>query len=272
MKLRYQGCIMTAADAGIKQLSVIGPPDTSHFLATLRSAVQRYVQRKSVMSCELTGHRDHISIDPISFPLSSSGTASEEVLKNPNLTVRSIALRPDPQPSTSTSSPQSPPLSPMFAGILPFNPLSPGFRPSSLAPGNLWTWTETIVGDMFGKRTRVPPDSGLKHQHPLVTGDGTIRFARPDTRFALPQVSDRDVQTEMVYICQAPDVRGKFDVAKANALGLPNGPIRGKLTRGESVELDDPESEGGKRIIRPEDCLVGGGPGAVSLLYPPSRL
>jgi hypothetical protein len=28
------GTIMTAADAGIKELSIIGPPDTSHFLAT----------------------------------------------------------------------------------------------------------------------------------------------------------------------------------------------------------------------------------------------
>lgn len=118
---------------------------------------------------------------------------------------------------------------------------------------------------MFGKRMSVPPESTPRSQHPLVTGDGIIRFARPDTRFALPQVSDRDVQTDMVYICQAPEVRGKFDVAKANALGLPSGPVRGKITRGEAVEVDDPSVEGGKRIIRPEDCLVGGGPGAVSL-------
>ena len=33
---------MTAADAGIKQMTVVGPQDTSHFIATLRSAVQRY--------------------------------------------------------------------------------------------------------------------------------------------------------------------------------------------------------------------------------------
>jgi hypothetical protein len=32
---------MTAADAGIKELNVVGPPDTSHYLATLRTAVQR---------------------------------------------------------------------------------------------------------------------------------------------------------------------------------------------------------------------------------------
>jgi ribonuclease Z len=68
----------------------------------------------------------------------------------------------------------------------------------------------------------------------------------------------------MVYICQAPDVRGKFDVKKAQALGVPNGPSRGMLVKGMDIEVDDPKVEGGKRTIKPEDCLVGGGPGAVS--------
>jgi ribonuclease Z len=93
--------------------------------------------------------------------------------------------------------------------------------------------------------------------------DGTVRFARPDTRYALPPVGDEEVETEMVYICQAPDVRGKFDVKKAMALGVPNGPSRGMLVKGMDIEVDDPSAEGGKRTIKPEDCLVGGGPGAV---------
>jgi hypothetical protein len=33
---------MTIADAGTKELNIIGPPDTSHFIASLRTAVQRY--------------------------------------------------------------------------------------------------------------------------------------------------------------------------------------------------------------------------------------
>jgi ribonuclease Z len=70
----------------------------------------------------------------------------------------------------------------------------------------------------------------------------------------------------MVYICQAPDVRGKFDVKKAQALGVPNGPSRGMLVKGMDIEVDDPNVEGGRRTIKPEDCLVGGGPGAVSCL------
>lgn len=34
---------MTAADAGVKRLDVIGPPDTAHYIATLRSSCQRQV-------------------------------------------------------------------------------------------------------------------------------------------------------------------------------------------------------------------------------------
>ena len=42
---------------------------------------------------------------------------------------------------------------------------------------------------------------------------------------------------------------GRFDVAAADALGVPDGPARGALQRGESVSLDD------GRVVRPEDVL-----------------
>jgi ribonuclease Z len=97
-----------------------------------------------------------------------------------------------------------------------------------------------------------------------MNADGTIRFARADTRYTIPPVSDAEVETEMIYICQAPDVRGKFDVKKADSLGVPKGPSRGMLVKGMEIEVDDDSVPGGKRTIKPEDCLVGGGPGAVS--------
>lgn len=210
-----------------------------------------------------------ISIDPISFPLGAQRNEAHQVMATPNITVHAIALRPSSElPDPPPRSPPSP-IPKRFEGLLPFNPLASRFKPANLLPAVLRQWTDLVVGDMFGKRFSNPsmtsrPGSPPIHQHPLTTHDGIIRFARPIPQLALPPVSDRDIQTEMVYICQAPDVRGKFDVAKATALGLPSGPLRGKLTKGESVEVDDPSVEGGKRTIRPEDCLVGGGPGAVS--------
>ena len=213
-------------------------------------------------SNELTSS-DMITINPYSYSLDAPSDETQKVFESPHMTVYAIALRSEPQSSTSAYTEPSTSTVPE-GSKLPYDPLARSFRPSSLSPNHLRQWTDTIVGDMFGQRSRASDVStNPPRSHPLLTADGTVRFARPDTRYTLPPASDEDVETEMVYICQAPDVRGKFDVKKAMALGVPNGPSRGMLVKGMNIEIDDPEAEGGKRTIKPEDCLVGGGPGAV---------
>lgn len=205
-----------------------------------------------------------ITIKPVSYPLESNGQEAQKVFESPHMTVHAVALRSDPQSSTSPKYMEPSSSTVPEGSKLPFDPLARSFRPSSLSAPHLRQWTETIVGDMFGKRFRASEVSTTPpRSHPMMTADGTVRFARPDTRYTLPPVSNEDVETEMVYICQAPDVRGKFDVKKASALGVPNGPSRGMLVKGLDIEVDDSTVEGGKRTIKPEDCLVGGGPGAV---------
>lgn len=41
------------------------------------------------------------------------------------------------------------------------------------------------------------------------------------------------------YVCETPPKAGKFDVAKASALGVPKGPLFAKLKSGEDVSLPD---------------------------------
>lgn len=60
-------------------------------------------------------------------------------------------------------------------------------------------------------------------------------------------------------------VRGRFDKKKAEELGVPNGPIRGKLTAGQSIEIDDPANPGQKKVILPEDVVGPPQDGGVSL-------
>lgn len=205
-----------------------------------------------------------ITIIPVSFPAGIPAGQAHKVHESPHMTVHAIALGSGSQSSSSEAGPSSPPSVPTESG-LSFDPLANAFKPRSLSGPRLRQWTEAVVGDMFGKRRKAndvsnnPPTS-----HPMIMSDGNVRFNRPYPQYTLPPVSDTELETEMVYICQAPDVRGKFDVKKADSLGVPKGPARGKLVQGTDIEVDDPSVEGGKRIIKPEDCLVGGGPGAVS--------
>jgi ribonuclease Z len=69
----------------------------------------------------------------------------------------------------------------------------------------------------------------------------------------------------IAYILQAPQVRGKFDNAKAKQLGVPNGPIRGKLTAGQTIEFDDPLNPGETKVVKPEDVIGAQQDGGVSV-------
>ncbi|KAJ1647416.1 hypothetical protein LPJ64_001192 [Coemansia asiatica] len=60
------------------------------------------------------------------------------------------------------------------------------------------------------------------------------------------------------FIAEGPEVPGKFDVQAAKALGLKQGPLYGKLTRGESVTAPDGS------IIHPWQCV---GPARLSGIF-----
>ena len=50
---------------------------------------------------------------------------------------------------------------------------------------------------------------------------------------------DVKARTVVSYICKLVAVPGKMNVKKALALGVPNGPLLGKLQKGEDVTLKD---------------------------------
>jgi ribonuclease Z len=55
--------------------------------------------------------------------------------------------------------------------------------------------------------------------------------------------------TAVGYALREDERPGRFDVAAADALGVPSGPLRGSLQRGEAVTLPD------GRVVRPTDVL-----------------
>ncbi len=72
----------------------------------------------------------------------------------------------------------------------------------------------------------------------------------------LPTFTASVQDASTAYIVVGPRVRGKFDVKRAEELGL-YGPLRGKVAQGESVTFTVDDGAGGtlQRTVKPEDCV-----------------
>ena len=110
----------------------------------------------------------------------------------------------------------------------PLDEFAPRFQPARLGPKRLREWCQKIITNMLGSSHSAPipgPSIGWTPQ-------------RSDTRYPLPIPPKTETQTDMVYILQAADFPGSFNVQKADLLGVPRHK-RGKFKQGENVEVDD---------------------------------
>lgn len=203
-------------------------------------------------------------MDAHPYPRDVGSNEMMTVYTSPHATVRGLSLRPDdcePGPSRRGR----PEAHPIASDASDWDPVTNTLRLTQLSQAKVDRWQSMIVSDMFGRQVRPPLPAVDRETNgtPFVVAR---RFspAKADTRYPspLPPIEDRYV--DMVYVCHTPDVRGKFDAVRAAQLNVPNGPIRGRLTKGETIEVDDESAPGGKRIVRPEDCMSGGRPGSVS--------
>jgi ribonuclease Z len=77
----------------------------------------------------------------------------------------------------------------------------------------------------------------------------------------------------MSYLVVGPRTRGKFDVEKAVALGVPRGPLRGKLTKGESITVEvEVDGKMIQRTVKPDDVLGKAEPRGVRSQCPAYQL
>ncbi|KAL6054622.1 TRNase Z endonuclease [Balamuthia mandrillaris] len=64
----------------------------------------------------------------------------------------------------------------------------------------------------------------------------------------------------LCYICRSPDLPGKFDAQRAKQLGVPPGPLYGRLTKGETIT-----TPAGTQV-QPSDCISPPRPGTVFII------
>lgn len=157
---------------------------------------------------------------------------------------------------------------------------APDFDPASLSGEVAQAWRQLMVQSMFpaSQMSSATPDRNdpgksqdtRKAKGPNVSakGDATSTVTRvpfppkfskplPVPERALIGYSDPTLKPTIAYAIVGPRIRGKFDGKKAVALGLPPGPLRARLVKGESVTVQIKDSNGNvvDREIKPEDCI-----------------
>jgi ribonuclease Z len=156
----------------------------------------------------------------------------------------------------------------------------PLFSPEHLTGALADEWRRTIVNRMFPASQLKPK----KSQDVLIDTSGNVDDYKRKSRnprgwhdMLPPPHPSTSVKNVVAYAIVGPLIRGKFDVKKAEALGVPRGPLRGKLTRGETVTFNVEEAvvgEGGKETkisrsvtVKPEDCIEPPFPRSAVLVF-----
>ncbi|TCD68735.1 hypothetical protein EIP91_009881 [Steccherinum ochraceum] len=284
------GLTMFLADAGVKSLDVVGPEGVSHFLASMRTYLWRGGINVKVAEAQATlTETEKAKPTPIfkdskvniyAIPLFAS--SSETSAQNSGVNVGEKRKR-DASPDSTTKRPHTE-RGGTDGSNLTSRIASPDFTPLALTGEHAVEWRKLTVENMFPATTAPPPpttDPSTKQKK-----KGKNKAADPDTKAVaatptpapapeepqkhlgrkdvlahrdrlLPPFQSSVSRPSLGYVVVGPAVRGKFDVAKANELGVPKGPIRGKLTAGQDVTFEVDDGNGGKvqKTVHPHQVV-----------------
>ncbi|KAJ3215714.1 Zinc phosphodiesterase ELAC protein 2 [Dinochytrium kinnereticum] len=240
------GMMLTVADAGSKQLRILGPAGLAHAMAGMR----QFLFRPSFL------------VDTVEFPIDLPEYSDE------NLTVTPIPIYPDPTTTTTDPLSASRQPAPRRRSTSP-----KGVSPKRLdGPGSRREIERLILSTMFGTipgssnskvssaPSELPPASAIENVAPaptckLAPPPPVSHTARVRNTERLPKMEPN--VASLVYVCKGPDVPGKMDAAAAKKLGVKIGADMGRLSRGESVTLED------GTVVHSHQCVAPTKPGAV---------
>ncbi|CUA74010.1 ribonuclease Z [Rhizoctonia solani] len=113
-------------------------------------------------------------------------------------------------------------------------------------------WRATIIRDMFPGRSS--QDQVAQTVNKETSSPGKSRAPRPRRSLNRLPVFEGPESMLVAYLVLGPEIRGKFNPAAADALGVPKT-ARGKLTKGESVTVT---VNGIQNVVTPDMCMGKG--------------
>ncbi|KAF7317823.1 hypothetical protein MKEN_00870200 [Mycena kentingensis (nom. inval.)] len=268
------GMLMSSADQGLSNVDIVGPPGILHEVASMRFYIYRNSMHVDVKETSLspdlsadppTTYQDK-NISVYSFPVFHSSHQVSEAMPLEQ------AVREQITESGATKRKREDDSLSQLEELME----EETFIPSKLSGELAQEWRRKMVKTMFPASAVAPPS-------PKKTKEIHSRKRRRVSKDAKPVEIVVDVDESkplpafeltwsvhapptMAYVVVGPVVRGKFDVEKSLALGVPVN-RRSWLTDGKSIVVKVKEGdEVVERVVKPEDCIGPSEPPAVAII------
>ncbi|PJF16589.1 hypothetical protein PSACC_03628 [Paramicrosporidium saccamoebae] len=228
------GLICTLADAGAGELSLVGPRNTAHYIASLRAFLRRSSFGVEVVEMEEDEIWEDgmIKVRIIELFGTREWQAREAGAKRnctpPEIKVENLRYARNSERNSYVLQ--------MFK-----DPLDNGTPVSSVGRRNCNEMHEGLQDEMSGRTTPT-------HSHEEISSGW-----RSNER--MPSVELREAS--LCFVVEGPPVAGKFDARRAKQLGVPVGPLNGRLSKGETIVLED------GRTVTPDECVGAATEGGV---------
>ncbi|KAJ7089838.1 hypothetical protein B0H15DRAFT_273688 [Mycena belliarum] len=279
------GMLMSSADQTLSILDIVGPPGLTHSIASMRSYIFRDSMRVKINEVSLSSdmtftprytYQDK-NITVYSIPVfdGSHETPAAAVTDKSIVVLDQETLEVASEPASSKRK-RAP--SPSVDGSGKSTTASlkdlmnvDGFSAERLEGDLAHEWRKLMVNVMFPSTAQSSPVRKFKNnKRQKLTGDSEEpripEYAKNVDMYnrskiphsyhhQLPKFNPLASAPTFAYVVVGPSVRGKFDVEKSIALGVPKNK-RSQLTRGENITVTVKEGdELVEKVVRPEDCI-----------------
>ncbi|KAJ7102976.1 hypothetical protein C8R43DRAFT_230388 [Mycena crocata] len=263
------GMLMSSADQMLNTLDVVGPPGLMHSIASMRTYIYRASMRINVTE----------------VPMLSDLASPRPTYRDKNITVYSIPVLDSSHNMLAVAAPNEE--SREEAGSKRKRESDPSlkdltdtddFCAEKLTGELAQEWRKLMINTMFPATAAAPSparrcrdtqprkrqkrtDSPEEPRIPEYTKNVDM-YNRPRIpsgyHHQLPKFTrpwSADAEPTLAYVVVGPSVRGKFDVEKSNALGVPKHK-RSQLTNGQNITVTVKQGdETVERIVQPQDCI-----------------